>query len=258
MPNFLTTLFASRTPSLIVKGISLLIAFAILAPFFCSVFFTQVYHWEVLSKYRHVFLKGWGNTILISLVSLVLSLTIGLVSSLLRRSKILFLRYFAQMYIELIRGTPLLVQLLFFFYVVASAFGIENRYVVGIATLSIFSGAYIAEIFRSGIESIRKTIFESATAIGLTPVQIYRDVIFPISFRQILPPLAGQFSSIIKDSSLLSILGISELTYAAEQVSSATYSTLECYFPLAIGYLILTLPISMLSKLLEKKSRHEA
>jgi polar amino acid transport system permease protein len=73
-----------------------------------------------------------------------------------------------------------------------------------------------------------------------------------------LPPLAGQFTSIIKDSSLLSVLGISEFTYAAQQVSSATYSTLECYFPLAIGYLILTFPISLFSKFLEKKTQHEA
>ena len=150
-----------------------------------------------------------------------------------------------------------MVQLLFFFYVVASALGIENRYVVGVAILSLFSGAYIAEIFRSGIESVRKTMLESATAIGLTRWQTYRYVIFPISVRRIMPPLAGQFASIIKDSSLLSILGVSEFTYAAQQVSSASYSTLECYFPLAIGYLVLTYPISLVSKVLEKRSRHE-
>jgi polar amino acid transport system permease protein len=175
-----------------------------------------------------------------------------------RRSDIVLLRYFSQIYIEVIRGTPLLVQLLFFFYVVASAIGLENRYFVGIATLSLFSGAYIAEIVRSGMDSVRKTLLESAAAIGLTRLQTYRYVIFPISMRQILPPLAGQFASIIKDSSLLSILGISEFTYAAQQVSSASYSTLECYFPLALGYLILTFPISLISKYLEKRSRHEA
>lgn len=257
MPHFIN-LFISERPAFWVRAFNLLLIFSALSWFFCAVFFTQVYHWEVLTKYRTVFLKGWGSTILIAVVSLVLSLLIGLITSLMRRSKILLLRYFAQVYIEVIRGTPLLVQLLFFFYVVASALGIENRFFVGILTLAIFSGAYIAEILRSGIESIRKTMLESATAIGLTATQTYRYVIYPISIRQILPPLAGQFASIIKDSSLLSILGISEFTYAAQQVSSATYSTLECYFPLAIGYLILTYPISFVSKLLEKKTQHEA
>lgn len=256
MPYFIK-LFSAECPPFWVRAFNFLLVFGVLSLFFCAVFFTQVYHWEVLSKYRVVFVKGWVTTVLIALISLLLSLFIGLVVSLMRRSKVLGLRYFAQIYIEVIRGTPLLVQLLFFFYVVASALGMDNRYLVGVITLSIFSGAYIAEIFRSGIESIRKTMLESATAIGLTTWQTYRYVIYPISIRQILPPLAGQFASIIKDSSLLSILGISEFTYAAQQVSSATYSTLECYFPLAIGYLILTFPISFFSKFLEKRTRHE-
>lgn len=225
---------------------------------FYGILSAQTYHWDVLVTYRAVFLKGWLTTIFLSLASLVLSLLIGLVTCLLRKSHFSFFRCLAQVYIEIIRGTPLLVQLLFFFYVVASSLHIENRYCVGVITLSLFSGAYIAEIFRSGIDSVRKTMLESATAIGLTQWQTYRHVIFPISIRQILPPLAGQFTSIIKDSSLLSILGISEFTYAAQQVSSASYSTLESYFPLAIGYLILTLPISLTSRYLEKRSRHEA
>lgn len=246
------------TPSIWVRALNLALAFALLGLFFFAVFSAQVYHWEVLTTYRSVFLKGWVTTLGISALSLGLSLIIGLTASLLRRSKILILRYCAQIYIELIRGTPLLVQLLFFFYVVAVALNIENRYFVGVITLSLFSGAYIAEIIRSGLDSVRRTMLESGEAIGLSPWQTYRFVIFPISIRQILPPLAGQFASIIKDSSLLSILGISEFTYAAQQVSSASYSTLECYFPLALGYLILTFPISLISKYFEKKSRHEA
>ncbi len=245
-------------PSIWIAALNLALAFTLLGLLFFAVFSTQVYQWDVLTAYRSVFLKGWVTTLAISATSLGLSLLIGLIACFLRRSKILLLRYCAQIYIEIIRGTPLLVQLLFFFYVVAVALNIENRYFVGVMTLSLFSGAYIAEIIRSGIDSVRSTILESGEAIGLSPWQSYRFVIFPISIRQILPPLAGQFASIIKDSSLLSILGISEFTYAAQQVSSASYSTLECYFPLAIGYLILTLPISLISKYLEKKNRHEA
>jgi polar amino acid transport system permease protein len=238
--------------------VKFLFVFVLLALCFYWGLSVQTYHWDVLVTYRTVFFKGWLTTVVLSSISLVLSLCIGLFACLLRKSHFSLLRWISQIYVELIRGTPLLVQLLIFFYVIAFALHIHNRYVVGVVVLSLFSGAYIAEIFRSGIDSVRKTMLESATAIGLSKWQTYRYVIFPISIRQTLPPLAGQFTSIIKDSSLLSILGISEFTYAAQQVGSASYSTIESYFPLAIGYLILTLPISLMSRYLEKRSRHEA
>ncbi len=241
-----------------VKALNFSLVFVVLAALFFALFFSQTYEWRDVYLYRFVFIKGFGYTVFISLISLVLSLLIGLVASLCRHSSILILRYLAHIYVEVIRGTPLLVQLLFFFYVVSSAIGIQSRLCVGVLTLSLFSGAYIAEVLRAGIESTRKTLLESATAIGLNTYQTYRYVIFPIAFRQILPPLAGQFASIIKDSYLLSILGISEFTYAAQQISSATFSTLECYFPLAVGYFLLTFPISLLSRYLEKRNAHEA
>jgi polar amino acid transport system permease protein len=163
------------------------------------------------------------------------------------------LRYLARIYVELVRGTPLLVQILIFFYVVADAMGVNNRYVVGILTLALFSGAYISEIIRAGIESVGKSQLESARAIGLTRGQTYRYVIFPQALRQTLPPLAGQFVSLVKDSSLLSIISIREFTWNAENVNAMTYSTLESYLPLALGYLILTLPISLWTRHLEKR-----
>ncbi len=152
---------------------------------------------------------------------------------------------------------PLLVLILMFFYVVANAMGIHDRLLVGVVVLSFFAGAYIAEIIRAGIESVGASQLESARAIGLTVGQTYRYVIFPQALRQVLPPLAGQFASIIKDSSLLSIIGLAEFTYTAQQVNSATYSTLESYLPLAVGYLILTLPISLWSHGLGRRLRYE-
>ncbi len=219
-------------------------------------FYSQLYDWNGVWEYRALFIHGWWTTVWLSAVSLLLSSVIGLVTALAKRSRLLFLRYIATIYIEVIRGTPLLVQILFFFYVVANAMGIDNRYIVGIITLSMFSGAYIAEMIRSGIENIGESQLESAKAIGLTRRQTYRFVIFPQAFRQILPPLTGQFASLIKDSSLLSIIGIAELTNSAQQVNSATYSTLESFFPLAVGYLLLTLPISLWSKYLENRYRY--
>ena len=214
--------------------------------------------WGAVWKFRGVFWRGWLLTILISFLSLLLSTLIGGVVALARRSRILPLRSAALLYVEVIRGTPLLAQILFLFYVVANGIGLQDRLVAGILILSLFSGAYLSEMIRAGIESVPGSQLESARAIGLTTFQTYRFVITPQALRQILPPLAGQFASLIKDSSLLSIIGIGEFTLAAQQVNSATYRTLESYLPLAIGYLALTLPISLLSKMLEKRLRYEA
>jgi len=214
-------------------------------------------NWGLVWNYRLTFLNGWALTIAVSAAALVLSTVIGALAALARRSSFLPLRYSAAFYIEAIRGLPLIVLVLAGFYGVASAVHWNDRISAGVLILSIFSGAYIAEIIRAGIESIGRSQWDSARAIGLTPLQTYRFVVFPQVLRQSLPPLAGQFSSIIKDSSLLSIIGITELTFSAQQVASATYSTLACYLPLGICYLLLTVPVSLWTKWLEKRVRYE-
>jgi len=225
----------------------------------CWFVFSQVkfaWGWQAVYAYHTKFVNGWLVTVAVSAAAMFLSLLIGLLTALAQRAPFLPLRYLARVYMEIIRGTPLLVQILIFFYVVADAFGVNNRYVVGIVILAMFSGAYISEIIRAGIESISESQLESARAIGFTRLQIYRYVIFPQVVRQALPPLAGQFASLIKDSSLLSIISVNEFTLNAQEVNSFTFSTLESYLPLAIGYLLLTLPISLWTKQLEKKYRY--
>lgn len=219
---------------------------------------SYIFHWENIYLYRENLLIGFGNTILLSAVSLGLSLLLGIIFGLGQTSPLLFLRYFSRVYIELIRGTPLLVQVLIFFYVIANAVGLNNRFVVGVLIMSFFSGAYIAEIVRAGVTSIGESQWESARSLGLTTGQTYRYVIFPQVFTRVLPPLAGQFASLIKDSSLLSVIAIKEFTMAAREMNANTFSTLEAYIPLAIGYLLLTLPVSWLSRRLEKKYSFEA
>ena len=229
---------------------------ALLTTALFSFAFSQLHYgwnWEAIWQYRQKFVQGWLMTVALSAASLLLSLIIGLLAALARRSSFLPLRYSAVLYVEIVRGTPLLVQILILFYVVANAFGMENRYFVGVLALSLFAGAYLAEMIRSGIDSIRGSQLESARAIGLTRGQTYRYVIFPQLVRQLVPPLTGQFASIIKDSSLLSIIAVSEFTLNAQEVNAFTYSTLESYLPLAIGYLLLTLPISLLSRVLERR-----
>lgn len=240
------------------KILQFTIALAAISLFCYLIFANHLLNWSSVWQYRYLFFKGWLITIAISAASLLLSTLMGICAALLRQSSIPLLKYLAITYTEFIRGTPLLVQILIFYYVVANAAGLENRYIAGVITLSLFSGAYISEIIRAGIESISKTQLESAKALCLTQLQTYRYVIFPQALRQSLPPLAGQFASIIKDSSLLSIIGINELTNSAQQINSATYSTLESFLPLAIGYLVLTFPISFFSKKLEKAHRYES
>ena len=248
----------NETPSLI----SRLLAFALVLLLLSALFFFSFsqlqygWNWTAVWQYRQKFLHGWMTTLLISVAALGLSLLISVFFALARRSRLLPLRYLAILYIEGVRGTPLLVQILVFFYVVADAFGINNRYVVGILTLAFFAGAYLSEIIRAGIESIGESQIESARAIGLSPLQTYRFVILPQVVRRILPPLAGQFASLVKDSSLLSIIAVSEFTLNAQEVNAFTFSTLESYLPLAVGYLLLTLPISLFSRHLEQKFRY--
>lgn len=218
---------------------------------------TATRNWEAVWAYRMTFWNGWLTTIAISAASLVLSTLLGLLAALARRSHLLPLRALAVLYVELLRGTPLLVQIFILYYIVSDRIGLQDRFVAGVLILSIFASAYIAEMIRAGIEGVGASQLESARAVGLTPLQTYRHIIFPQALRQTLPPLAGQFASLIKDSSLLFVIGVREFTHSAEQVNSATYSTLESFLPLALGYLALTLPVSMTARWLENRARYE-
>ncbi len=216
------------------------------------------YNWSALIEYKELFKDGFLHTLLLSIVSLFFSLLIGLTLSCGQRNRIYFIKLLSKCFVELVRGTPLLVQVLVFFYVIATAVNLENRFVTGVIILSIFSGCYLAEIFRGGIESIGKSNYETAKAIGLTKFQTYRYVIFPQIIRAVLPSIAGQLVSLIKDSSLLSIIAVKELTMVANEMNAATFSTIEAYLPLTIGYLVITIPISALSKYLEKRFYYES
>lgn len=211
------------------------------------------FNWQSVYEYKQKFIDGFIMTIVISFFALILSFIIGLLFAYGQNSKILFVRFFSKFYIEIIRGTPLLVQILIFFYVFANNLGFENRYIVGTVILALFAGAYVCEIIRGAIESVDFEQYETALSLGMSNYQMYRYVIFPQAFRRMLPSLTGQLASIIKDSSLLSIISISEFTMNAQEVNAYTYSTLESYIPLALGYLLLTYPISYYTSHLESK-----
>ncbi|MBL6713992.1 MAG: amino acid ABC transporter permease [Pirellulales bacterium] len=216
------------------------------------------WNWEGVWEYRGMFVKGWLATVAISLAALVGSCLIGVLGAICLQSRRVVLEAVVRVYVELIRGTPLLVQLLIGFYLVATAVGLENRYVAGALILALFSGAYMVEIFRGGLAAIPRGQHDAAAAIGLSPWQSFWLVVLPQAARIVLPPVAGQLASLIKDSSLLSVIAISEFTLAAQEVNAFTYSSLESYLPLAAGYLMLTLPLSWIAGMLERRFHFDA
>ncbi len=246
---------AARAPGAWVVTYLVLLGILALA---LSAAFLQLQHrwnWAAVWRYRALFVQGWLATIALASSALVLSTLLGLAAALASRSRVRFLRALVRVYVELIRGTPFLVQILVLFYVVAQSVGLHSRFVVGVAALSLFAGAYLAEIIRAGLDSVGETQWETARALGLTTRQTYRWIVFPQATRRVLPPLTGQWVSLIKDSSLLSVIGLGEFALNAQQVNAVTYSTLESYLVLAAGYLVLTLPLSLLARHLEQRWR---
>lgn len=215
------------------------------------------FKWYTVLEYKNKILKGFYMTLVISFFSLILSLVIGTLLAFARRSGVLFLEYFSKVYVEIIRGTPFLVQIYFFYFIIATAIGIDNKYILGAIILSIFSSAYVTEIIRGGIESIEKSQIETAKALGFTTYQKYRYIIIPQVIKRITPALAGQLLSLVKDSSLLSVIAVSEFTMNVLEIDSLNFRTFENLSTLALGYLLITLPISALSKKMERKFQYE-
>ncbi len=207
--------------------------------------FAAITYWEA-----GPLVDGMVMTLQLSLVSIVLAIIIGTVAGLFRISNNPALKKLAILYIELVRGTPLLVQIFLVYFFLGSVLDME-RFTAGVIALSVFTGAYIAEIVRAGIESISRGQMEAARSLGMGWHQAMRYVILPQAFKRVLPPLAGQFINLIKDSSLVSVISITDLTKAGREVVSSTFSPFEVWFSVALCYLILTGVLSLLVRKLE-------
>ncbi len=215
------------------------------------------WNWEGVWSYRQQFGYGWLTTIGLSLVAMIVSVTLGFLLMLGRRSSWEPVRIFCGGVVELVRGSPLLVQLLIGHYIIANALHIDQPIFTGIILLGCFEGAYLAEIFRGAVESISASQLEAARAVGFDKVQTYRFVIIPQALRRALPGTTGQLVSLIKDSSLLSVIGIEELVQKVKIMNAATFKPLEGFLPLALAYLIVTLPLSHLARRLEGRFAYE-
>lgn len=201
-------------------------------------------------------LNGLLITFRISVISLVLSCFLGLITALLRLSGSFSARILARGYIELIRNTPLLVQIFFIYFVVAPVLGL-GRMTSAVMALSLFEGAYAAEIFRAGIMSIQSGQWEAAYSIGLTKMLAYRLVVLPQAIRRMLPPLTSQAISLVKDSALVSTIAIYDLTMKAQEIIAETYLVFELWFVVAAIYLMITATLSLFVAVLEKRFAYE-
>ncbi|MBK1883624.1 amino acid ABC transporter permease [Luteolibacter pohnpeiensis] len=248
----------------LIAAVAILGAFSLLATLLFQSL-GQNWDWSKPWEYRGILFRGWIVTLLLSLGALLGSLLVGLILMLGQRSPLPAIRWTCRLFLEFVRDTPLLVQLLVGYFVIFAplmsrslgSMGWDDKLVIGIILLSLFEGAYLGEIFRGGVASIHRTQWEAARAVGFNRTQTYRYVIFPQAMRRVLPATAGQFVSLIKDSSLLSVIGVQEFAYQAKVYTSQTYGGLEAYVPLALGYLILTAPVAILSHRLELSYRDE-
>jgi polar amino acid transport system permease protein len=225
-----------------------------------------VYGGEALAEYKEwkpgLLIVGLWLTLQISVIATIGGVIIGTIGGLTRISSNPALKWLTICYVELIRGSPLMVQILIWYFVLGTVIndllatygmGRLPAFWYGAASLACFAGAYVTEIVRAGIQSIHRGQTEAARSLGMSYTQSMRYIILPQALRRILPPLAGQFISLIKDSSLLGIIAIRDLTKAAREIVSASLQPFEVYLLLGALYLVLTFSLSMLVQYMEKR-----
>ncbi|KKD00925.1 MULTISPECIES: amino acid ABC transporter permease [Photobacterium] len=195
---------------------------------------------------------GLWVTLKISVLSLFFAIILGLMAGLMRISHNPVTKNLAFLYVEIIRGTPLLVQIFIVYFFLGTIFELE-RFTAGVVALSIFTGAYIAEIIRAGIQSIPPGQMEAARSLGMSYPKAMMYVILPQAFKRTLPPMAGQLITLIKDSSLVSVISITDLTKAGREVISGSFATFEVWFVVAGLYLLLTTSLSWAVQRIEKR-----
>jgi polar amino acid transport system permease protein len=227
---------------------------------------TLGYHWQWYRIPRFILtsgrdglspgpiLRGLLVTVQIVSVSMVLFLAIGLATALLRLSRSVLARWVARVYLEVIRNTPLLIQLFFVYFVLSPVLGID-RFTSGVLALSLFEGAYASEIFRASIRSVPESQHQAACALGLNRFETLRWVVFPQAARVALPPLTGQMVALVKDSALVSTIAIYDLTMQGQVIIAETYLTFETWSTIAVIYLVMTLSLTLLSEALMRRQQ---
>jgi polar amino acid transport system permease protein len=215
-----------------------------------------VYQWnfDFLWDYRHLFVSGLLHTLGYTLLCVVMGLLMGLVSGMGQLSKTALIRVPFKWYVELFRATPVLVQIIWFYYALPVLLGIEmSPAMAAVMALSLYGGAFYSEIIRGGIISIDAGQSEAARALGMTRFQIMWRVVLPQALRRMTPPLMNQSIMQLKNTSLVSVLALPDLVYQGQAVVHETYRPLETYTLIALMYLAVLLPITSLVKKLESR-----
>ena len=199
-------------------------------------------------------LTGVKLTIIITIFGLLIGFVLGAVSGLLKITRNVLLRKIAGVYIESVRGTPIMVQVMFIYFGLPMALGMRIPPIAaGIAAIAVNSGAYIAEIVRGAFQSIERGQTEAGRSIGLTHFQTMYYVIWPQAFRRMIPPLGNQFIISLKDTSLLVVVGVGELTRTGQEIIASNFRAFEVWLTVAIMYLIMTLSLSRVLNYIEKR-----
>ena len=209
-----------------------------------------------MTKYIPYFIKGIWYTIVITVFSVLIGVILGVVLALMRLSKVKIIHWIAVCYIEFIRGTPQMVQILFVYFGVGYLISNLSAIVAGIIAIGLNSGAYVAEDIRSGINSIAKGQTEAARSLGLNQAKTYRYVIIPQALKNIWPALGNEFITLLKDSSLVSVIGVSELMYQTQLIQTSTYRGVLPLFIAMIIYFIMTFTLSRILNHFEKRMKH--
>ena len=209
---------------------------------------------ELIQRALPILLMGAGVTIEITAFSVAIGFFIGLFVGIARISQFKILRIMAAVYADCIRGTPLLVQIFLIYFALPMAIGQRvDPFIAAVAACGINSGAYVSEIFRAGIQAIDVGQMEAGRSLGLTWWQTMRFIILPQAFKNILPPLGNEFIAMLKDSSLVSVIGFEELTRRGQLIIAQTYGSFEIWMTVAVLYLIMTMAISRIVAFLEKR-----
>lgn len=199
--------------------------------------------WSVIWEYRAVFAAGVLNTVLLTVMTMLISIPGGLAVMFLRNSRFTILRGAAIGYVELFRATPLILLIYWTFYVLPVLTGLNlPPMATGLLALSLIVSAYNSETFRAGVNSIRKGQTDAALALGMSQVQVMTKVVLPQAIRRVLPVFANTWVSLFKDTSLISVIAVNELSYASLQVRSQTFRILEVLTAMALIYWALGYP----------------
>ena len=209
---------------------------------------------ELLQESMPMLLQGLGLTLQLSAVSLAIAMVLGLLASLMGMSKIKILQIINRIYVAIIRGTPLLVQAFFIYFGVTGALGIKmSAFTAGVIALSLNAGGYLSEIFRGGIQAVDPGQTEAARSLGLTQAQTLRRVVIPQAIRICIPSVVNQWCITIKDTSIICVIGLAELTRMGQQIIARTYQSFEVWIIVGIMYFLVIYLLTVLARYVEKK-----